>query len=186
MAFDFFLRPPWPSGAVFTEASTDRIRRLDTRTGCFAVSNTALFAQTVLVTMGVRIMTPSLTPPFRFINIETDSTATGRVDAGALPGYARGRVEAKVRVLDTRMNVLSAPTRANLFGVSTVDAPAFFGLGFPFSGTAFADTSFSGTGISGPLIVEVRINSWAVAYGWASATADIQNACITAIHVFSS
>ena len=192
---DFIFRPPWPTGAVFTEASTDRITRIDRRTGCFAVRNTAWVIETVLVTMGVRIMTPPLIRPFRFIHVETDSTGTGMVSAGALPGYARGRVEARVRVLDTSMRVLSdpEPIADNFFRSVTV--PFFYGLGLPFSRTVFADTMLFGPdapaplsafGVSGPLIVEVRINSWAIAYGNASATADIANACVTAIHVFTS
>lgn len=185
MSFDFLFTPPWPAGAVFTEGSTDRLTGVDRRMGCFAAKNEALIAQTVLVTMGVRIMTPPLRRPFDFISVKTDSEARGSIAAGALPGYARGRVEATVRVLDTRMSVLSPPT-PNLFGRSSVTVPVFYGLGFPFSGVAFADTELPGSVGTGPLIVEVRINSWAIAYGNARGLADIDNACVTAISVSSS
>jgi hypothetical protein len=62
-------------------------------------------------------------------------------------------------------------------------------VGFPFTRTIPTDTTFpgrdsSGRLLRGPLIIDVSINSWAIAYGWASAVADLQNACVTMIHVF--
>jgi hypothetical protein len=184
MSFDFRFGPPWPAGAVTIVAGADRVTRTDRAAGCFAANNAAYFTQTVQVSLRVRIMTGVLRRPFNFIHVETDSTASGRVEAAALPGYAQGSVEASVNVMDTSLRVLST-VRPIPFARAL--APAFYGMGFPFSGvTVFADTAFSGTGVTGPLIVDVRIDSWATAVGWANAAADLQNACVTQIHVFSS
>jgi hypothetical protein len=188
MSFNFLFTPPWPTGSVFREGAIDRITRLDTANGCFSMNNGAIFTQTIFGGMVVRIRTPPLIPPFSSIGIETDSTAHGRVAAAALPGFARGVVEARLRVFTSAGMRLLAEAGPVLFGGSAVMAPAFFALGFEFNGMALTDRTFPATVSSvglAPLIVELRIVSGAVAAGWANATADVRNACVTSIRVFS-
>lgn len=184
MAFDF---PPFGPGSfsVFTEGDTSLITRLDGRTACFSAKNWAAHFQTNSVTMGVRIMTPRLVPPWNRVNIFTDATARGNVSATAFGGYAMARVEARVKVLDTSMRVL-AEAGPMFFGGSSIQIPWFYSLGFRFSGVASTDAAITGSISTAPLIVEVRITCSVAAFSQAVAEANIDNACVTAIHVFSS
>lgn len=184
MGFSHNFAPPWPVGGVIPEGAVDRITRIDPRQGCFAMTNSAYFSQTIFGTMVVRVRTPALALPFNGVNIWTDSSAEGRVEATALPGYARARVEARLRVLDFTGARVIVETDPVFFAGSTIDIPVFYGAGFPFSGVAFADATITPRS-TGPLIIEVRISSWAVAAGYATAHANINNACVTAIRVFS-
>ena len=191
--FNYTFLPPFASStprpigfSVSEEGSTERIRNLNNSTACFSVvGNESYFLQTASVTMVTRLMTPALVAPFRNIVVQTDASASGRIAAAALPGWARARVETRLRVLDVSGNVLSE-AGPSFFGASWIDIPVFWGLGFGFSGIAFTDTEIPGSVGVRPLVVELRISAWAVTYGWAQATADIFSACVTKIHVFST
>jgi len=135
--------------------------------------------------MVVRVRTGILTPPFNGINIWTDSVAQGRVFAAALPGYARASVEARVRVLDGTGRRILVEAGPKFFRGSSIDITVFYGSGWNFEGIAQTDARITSPIGTDSLIVEVRISSWAVAYGWGSATANIWNGCVTGIRVFS-
>ncbi len=183
MAFDFSFGPS--SFTVFTEGDVGLITRLNRPAACFSAKNWAAHFQSDSVTMGVRIITRNLVPPWNRINIFTDSTAQGEVVATAFGGYAMARVEARCRVMDTSMRVL-AEGGPSFFSGSSIQIPWFYSVGFRFAGVAFADAVISASIGTGPLIVEVRITSSVAAYSQAVAEANIDNACVTAIRVFSS
>src|SRR3954469_9433286 len=181
MSFDFRFGPP--QFVLFPEGDARLVTAMNRPTACFSVANFAGYFQTDSVTIGVRIMTPQLIPPFNGVNIFATSTARGRVEAVALNGFAQARVEARLKVLDSRLNPL-IETDPVLFGGSSIFIPWFNGFGFDFGGTAMTSGRLTRVGTS-PLIVEARISSGVGAFGPAYAIANISNACFTSIRVVS-
>jgi hypothetical protein len=181
--FDFNFAPS--SFGFRIESSPDRVTSINPGGACFACHNNAVLSQTINVTAVASVITPILTPPFNRIHVETDSRARGRVNATALPGWARASVEAQVRVLNLSRQLLAESSPVE-FGRSAVSIPVFGGVGFLFSGVAWADAVITGALSTQPLIVEVRITSWATTAGWATAESHVHEGCIERIHVFSA
>jgi hypothetical protein len=182
MAFNFLFGPRQFS--VFKEGDERLITRLDAGAACFSVNNWVARLQTDSVTMGFRVMTPNLVPPWNRISIFADATARGHVEASVWNGYARASVEARVRVTDTSGRVLAEAGPA-LFGGSSIEIPWFWSVGFDYAGNASPNALITASIGTAPLIVEARISSGVTVIGPGNATANITNACVNAIRVFS-
>jgi hypothetical protein len=181
MSFNFPFAPGRFSS--FMEGPDQRLRtRFDGR-ACFSAENWAGHFQSFSFTQGFRVMTPNLVPPWNRVAVFADANAQGRVEAVGLNGYAHASVSVRLRVMDLSMRVL-AEVGPLSFGGAWISIPWFGSLAFPFASNQGLNAVFN-TSSTAPLIVEVRINSTAAGFGWGYGIADISNACLNAIRVFS-